>query len=605
MKSDHRQPLLIYDGDCGFCGYWVRYWVRLTGARVRYEKFQDAARSYPDIPLEEFSRSIQLIDADGARYFGAHAAFRVLDTVPQNHLWLWMYRRLPGFARCSERCYDLVSHHRIAAAKLSRWLWGKERIPDHYGLVTWVFLRFLALIYLAAFASLAVQITGLAGAGGILPFTEHLDRALAESGGWAFLEIPTLFWLNSSDFVLQSVCLFGMAASAAVLFDRFVRAGLLLCFIFYLSLYYAGQTFLTFQWDLLLLETGFLALFLTYGSRIVIWLYRWLLFRFMFMGGVVKVASGEPTWRNLTALQYHLETQPLPSPVAWYAHQLPDALLQAATAAVLFIELLVPIFVFMPRRPRLVAAAGFLLLQGGIMLTGNYAFFNILTLALCLFLLEDRDMRPLLGEIRSARILDRVPLPGRWAHGSAGVMALIVLSACASLLWISNTRHRPIQPFDALVALTSTLGIVNAYGPFAIMTTERREIVIEGSSDGRTWQPYKFKYEPGDPKKPLRWNIPHQPRLDWRMWFAAQGYDPGSPWFPRLLERLRSGSMPVLSLLEANPFPDEPPKYVRATLYRYRFAPPDIRRSTGQIWQRESLGAYRPRGDLSEAGQSL
>ena len=593
VNNDDRQPILVYDGNCGFCGYWARYWERLTGPRVRYEKFQDVAGSYPDVSEEEFSRSIQLIDRDGNRYSGANAAFRVLDSVPGNHLWLWLYQRLPGFAQVSEGCYGLVARHRIAAAKMSRWLWGKELYPDDYGLVSWVFLRFIALIYFAAFASLAVQITGLVGADGILPFGERLDRVLEESGRSAVWQIPTIFWLNSSDFVLKAVCVFGMASSVAVFFNIFLRTGLLLCYAFYLSLVHAGQDFLAFQWDLFLLECGFLALFLTGGSRIVIWLYRWLLFRFMFMGGVVKLASGDPTWRNLTALKYHFETQPLPSPMAWYAYQLPDQLLQAATAAVFFIELIVPFFVFMPRRLRLVAAASFLLLQGTIMLTGNYTFFNILTVALCLFLVEDRDIRPLLGAKRTARIMASVRPAGKIAHLSAGVMGVIILTACGSLLWLTNTRKPPIQPFHGLVRLTSTLGIANGYGPFAIMTTERREIIVEGSNDEHTWLPYEFKYKPGDPSKPLSWNIPHQPRLDWQMWFAALSYAPRTPWFPRFMEQLRNGSEPVLSLLQSNPFPEHPPKYLRASLYQYFFATPAIRTSSGQVWQRELLSVYR------------
>ena len=193
-------------------------------------------------------------------------------------------------------------------------------------LVAWIFLRFIALIYFSAFASL---------------------------------------------------------------FDHFNKIGLLLCYILYLSLVQVGQAFMTYQWDMFLLESGFLALFLTGGSPLVILLYRFLLFRFMLMGGVVKLASGDPTWRGLTALNYHFETQPLPSPLAWYAHQLPEVWLQLATGAVLFIELAVPFCVFMPRPFRLFAAASFPVLQVSIMLTGSYNFFNVLTLGLCVFLLED------------------------------------------------------------------------------------------------------------------------------------------------------------------------------------------------------------------------
>jgi len=470
----------------------------------------------------------------------------------------------------------------------------KERNPDEYALVSWAFLRIIALIFLIAFASLSVQITGLAGPDGLLPAGAYLARAHAALGNRAYWQFPTIFWFDASDFALMGACTLGMVLSVAVFLNVMVRAGLLLCYVLYLSLVYAGQDFLSFQWDLFLLESGFLALFLTHGSRIVIWLYRWLLFRFMFMGGVVKLASGDPSWWNLTALKYHFETQPLPSPLAWYAHQLPDLLLRVATGAVFVIELVVPFFVFLPRLPRLVAAAGFLLLQGVIMLTGNFNFFNVLTIALCIFLLEDQDMRRLLPARLAARIVRHAPCPGRKAHAAAGLMAAVVVSACGALLWLTNTQQRPVQPFDGLIALTSTLGIVNGYGPFAIVTTERNEIILEGSEDGQVWLPYEFHYKPGDLGKPLTWNIPHQPRLDWQMWFAALNHARALPWLPNLMTKLRENSQTALSLLKHNPFPKQPPRYLRASLYRYAFAPPRTRAATDEIWRRRYLGLYLP-----------
>ena len=590
--DDHSSPILIYDGECAFCCYWVRYWKRLTGSRVRYEPYQDAAEKYPDVPTEEFRRSIQLIAQDGTRYSGAHAAFRVLDSVPHNHFWLWLYRHVPGFAGLSEDWYGIVSRRRDLAARVSRWLWGQERYPDEYALVSWVFLRLIALIYLAAFASLTVQITDLVGTDGLLPARDYLAQAGKALGSQSLWSIPTIFWFDASDFALMLACAIGMVLSIEVLFGVIVRTGLLLCYVLYLSLVWAGQEFLAFQWDMFLLECGFLALFLTGGSRIVIWLYRWLLFRFMFMGGVVKLASGDPSWRNLTALKHHFETQPLPSPVAWYAYQLPDQLLQAATGSVFVIELLVPFFVLMPRNLRLFAAASFLLLQGMIILTGNYNFFNILTIALCVFLLEDRDLRPWLGTQLTGHIMENTRAVSVWASRSAGVLAVIVLSTCGGLLWLTNTQQRPIQPFDALIRMTSTLGIVNGYGPFAVMNTERHEIVVEGSNDRLTWQAYEFKYKPGDINKPLSWNIPHQPRLDWQMWFAALDPAHSRAWFVNFMAKLRSNSEPALSLLQHNPFPNSPPRYFRASLYRYAFATPAMRAATGQVWQRERLGDY-------------
>ncbi len=463
------------------------------------------------------------------------------------------------------------------------------RFPQSGASVSWVFLRLIALIYLAAFASLLVQVKGLIGVDGILPLGEYLDQARQGFGSQGWWRIPTLFWFDSSDLALKWACWAGMASSLLVLFNRLAWLGLLLCYALYLSLVHAGQIFMSFQWDVFLLECGFLALFLTGGSPIVIWLYRFLLFRFMLMGGVVKLASGDPSWSQLTALHYHFETQPLPSPLAWYAHLLPEPVLQAGTLVVFFIELVVPFFVFLNRSFRLFAAASFFLLQGTIMLTGNYNFFNILTIALCVFLFDDRDIRRVLPAKLAEAISLNARSPGTLAHASAGLMGLVTLSTCGALLWLSNIHEPPIQPFYGLAKLTSAFGIVNGYGPFAVMTTVRREIILEGSDSGQTWLAYEFKYKPGDLKKPLTWNIPHQPRLDWQMWFAALGDLRDSPWIFHLMARLREGSKPVLSLLQDNPFPNHPPKYLRASIYKYSFTTPAERNASGHIWKRKLL----------------
>jgi hypothetical protein len=464
---------------------------------------------------------------------------------------------------------------------------GREHV-----LITWVFLRLLALIYGAAFASLLVQIKGLVGAEGILPLSDYLDRAHEVLGDAAYWKIPTVFWLDDTDAALARACWAGILASLFVLIGRAEWLGLLLCYGLYLSLTYAGQSFTSFQWDVFLLESGFLALFLTGRSTIVVWLYRFLVFRFMLMGGLVKLASGDLSWRQLTALNYHFETQPLPSPLAWYAHHLPAGLLAAGTAAVLVIELMVPFLIFLPRPFRLFAAASFILLQLTIILTGSYTFFNLLTIILCIFLLDDRDIRPLLKTRLVQSIVSQVRPTSRLGEVAAGLMALFVMTTCVSWLWFSTVRETPPQPLASVARVASTLGMVNGYGPFAVMTTERREIVVEGSDDGEHWRAYAFRYKPGDLAQPLSWNIPHQPRLDWQMWFAALGSVESNPWFSNFIERLRQGSTPVLALLSANPFPDHPPRWVRAMLYQYTFTTPEERDLTGQIWRRELLGTY-------------
>ncbi|MCI0653985.1 MAG: lipase maturation factor family protein [Methylococcaceae bacterium] len=471
---------------------------------------------------------------------------------------------------------------------------GKAPGPAHYNLVSWLFLRVLALIYIAAFASMALQIEGLVGSEGILPIASKLSAIRESIGAQAYWLYPTLFWLDASDPVLTGACVAGVVSGVAVLFNQFTRLALIICYVLYLSIFYAGQDFTSFQWDLFLLEAGFLAIFLCGGSFIVVLLYRWLLFRFMFLGGMVKIASGDPNWRDLTALAYHYETQPLPSPLAWYAHQLPLWVHQLSVAGVFLIELVIPFCVFMPRRLREFAAWSFILLQSIIILTGNYNFFNLLAISLCLFLFDDTSVARLIGPTTVSRIRSFAPNPGRVAAIMAALLASTVLISNATLAWSSNSLDAPPQPLYALMEATLILGIANTYGPFAVMTTRRGEIEIEASTNGADWFPYKFKYKPGELNMNLTWLIPHQPRLDWQMWFAA--LRPGDPpyWFNRLMNELAKANPTVNSLFQSVPFPGQKPRFIRAKFYQYRYTDPDQRRSTGRIWKSDYLGLYWP-----------
>jgi predicted DCC family thiol-disulfide oxidoreductase YuxK len=589
-----RLPLLAYDGDCGFCAYWVRYWKRLTGARVRYAPYQEIAVDHPEVPVEEFARAIQLFEPDGAHYSGADAAFRVLARAPGKGAGLWLYRRLPGFAGLAEAAYTLIAHHREAAYRWSRLLWGPERHPSTFHLVSWLFLRLLGLTFLAAFVSIGSQITGLVGADGILPLSEKLATLAAEHGPWRYWFSPTLFWINSSDTALLAACIAGAVASGLIVLNILTRYMLILAFVLHLSLWLAMPVFGNIQPDALILEVGLFAIFLTAGSRIIIWLFRWLLFRFMLLSGLVKLLSHDPSWAQLTALDFHYETQPLPTPLAWYAHQFPEWFQQLSVLSMFGIELVLPWLVFMPRRLRFVAAWGFLVLQIAITLTGNYYFLNLLTIFLCLFLFDDRALAGLLPSQLTAHLHYRLPEPGRLATAAAAVLATVVVVVNLAVVW-KRVEHRDLpEPLATVAATTSRLGVTNFYGFFAVMNTTRREIIIEGSRDGEHWQPYEFRYKPGDVHRCLRWSIPHHPRLDWTMWFAAEGPPYRNPWFGDLLYALLKGAPPVLTLLAGNPFPDQPPDWVRATLYHYRFTTPAERAATGDCWVRELLGPYVP-----------
>lgn len=576
-------PLLVYDGDCGFCAWWARYWQQLTGARVRFAPYQLAAPDFPQIPEAAFRGAVQYIAPDGRVAGGAEAAFLTLSHAPGRRHWLWLYRRVPGVAACSEAAYRAIAGHRILGLRLTRWLWGAEPEPPRYDITAGLFLRLLGLVYLAAFLSLEPQVLGLVGSRGILP----AKAWFAAQGVDEVLARPGVFWLYAGDAALRGACWLGAAAALAVALGRFTGPALFLAWALYLSLFHAGQLFMNYQWDLLLLEAGFLGWLLTSGSRIPLWLLRWLLFRFMFLSGAVKLASGDPAWGSLQALRYFLETQPLPTPLAWHAFQLPEGLLAAVAAAHFVIELGLPLLVFLPRRPRLMAAAGFLALQLPILATGNFGFFNLLTLALLVPLMDDAFLRRLF----SRRIAEAAALPAL-TPGTPRSVALAGFALVAVGVGALQMAQRiAMRPDISAPPVIAPLRLVNAYGVFAHISRDRRELVIEVSEDGITWRELVLPWKPGPVDRAPPWAVPHLPRLDWQLWFAALGEAQENPWVERLLYRLLRRSPQVAGLFAPGAMHDVPPNRLRVLLYRYRYATPE-EHARGLWWARELEGEY-------------
>jgi len=598
---------MVYDGACGFCTFWVRRWQHITEDKVVYKPSQEVASQYPQIAPEKFDSAIYLIYPDGTYHSGAKGVYKALAT-SIHKLPLWAYEKVPGFSQISEGAYNLVANNREFFSLLTRWIWGTSLGRPTWHLTRRLFLIIIGLVYLAAFSSFGSQIEGLIGKEGILPAQNLLQEVESQLGSERFWELPTLFWLDASDGFLKFICLAGAAMSLLLIAGIAPALVLFMLWLFYLSLFNVGQQFLGFQWDTLLLETGFLAIFLAPlkwrpklaneppPSPWVLLLLRFLLFRVMFTSGWVKLASGDPTWKDLSALLYHFETQPLPTWIGWYVHQLPQWFQEYSVITVFIIQLGVPFLVFGPGRIRYAAATILIGFQFLILLTGNYCFFNILTIALCLLLFDDALFIKCIPEkwrVTFEETRSRIP---HWKKIFVEGMGIGVLGI-SILLYLVPLFVSPVSYPSAFISTVQTIRpfhIINQYGLFAVMTTSRPEIFIKGSHDGKEWKTYEFKWKPGKLKEAPAFVAPHQPRLDWQMWFAALSNYERNPWLIQFMIRLLQGSQPVLDLLASNPFPEKPPKYIQAVTYDYWFTDADTKEKTGNWWHREYKAPYTP-----------
>ena len=630
---------MIWDGECHFCKRWIERWREITAGKVDYATYQEAAARFPEIPIEQFKRAVAFIEPDGETFFAAEAVYRSLRYRSSRKWLAWSYDHVPGFAAISETAYKFIAHNRSLGSTFTRLLWGKDvRPPTYFWARRW-FLRMLGLVYLIAFVSLWVQIDGLVGSNGMSPVSQFLPAVRPQLGLDAYFLLPTLCWFDSSNAFLHFLCVGGVVLSLLLIFGVAPALSLVVLFAFYLSLTIAGQVFFNFQWDVLLLEAGFLSIFLAPWrlwprdlllwpgsatpstatspiaspiSRAGLFLLKFLLFKLMLMSGVVKLTSGDDSWgwlnhsfhwSALTALDYHYWSQPLPTVFSWWADKTPEWFKRFSVAFCLAVEIIAPFLIWAPRRPRLIAAGLIIFLQLVIALTGNYCFFNLLTIALCLLLIDDatigmgrRDIRAPINSVSNASPArtDRA-LPNRLCSYAAIAVIVVTFPINAWLIFTAfMPQGRPPGWLANFYEQVEAFRIVNGYGLFRVMTKDRGEIVIEGSSDGINWAPYEFKWKPGDVKRAPGWCAPHQPRLDWQMWFAALETPEQNPWLIGLIVRLLEGSQDVTGLFAHNPFPDKPPQYVRTMFYRYRFTNSEERRQTGAWWKRQELREYLP-----------
>lgn len=506
--------------------------------------------------------------------------------------------------------------------------------PGRHRIGRSLFLRGLGLIYLTAILSWWSQATLLVGENGLQPANRTLDflrERLATEGRPGFLSLPNLFWFTgASDFALNAACFAGAILALLVVAGRFTGPALAILWFVYLSLVNTGGVFMSFQWDILLLESGFLALFLcrwesktrwfdppplTPVNRIALVLAWVLIAKLMFLSGWVKLAWASETtpewWPAGTAMTYHYMTQPIPSWTAWWMHQLPPWFHRFSLVPMYAVELGLPFVILLGKWGRLAAALGFSGLMLLVLLTGNFTYFNWLTIVLCLPLVHDRlwpaPLRKRFGTERAGSATfppRRFPVAG-WMLAGPPLLAIALLQVHI-LLRDLHEAPRPLLTkalsprwLESFAGAVSPFHLASGYGLFRTMTTERPEIILEGSADGTNWMAYDFAWKVDEIGARPRFVAPHQPRVAWQFWFAAlEGrFDYRSRnagWFESLVVKLFEGDRKVKSLLKYDPFPDTPPQRIRARLMRYEFTTPEERRQTGDWWKRVVIGEYLP-----------
>ena len=498
---------------------------------------------------------------------------------------------------------------------IPRRLFGPDSTPPGYLAARWLFLRALGLIFFSAFYSLAFQIRGLIGPNGILPARDYLVQVARVLGSARFWYAPTVFWWSASDRFLLGVCVAGMVASLLLVLNLCPRGMLVICLVAFLSFIAAAQDFASYQSDGMLLEAGFISLFLAppgwrprWGtsdppSRASRYLLIWLMFRIYFESGIAKILGRDPEWRDFTAMDQYYQNGPLPTWIAWYAHQLPHTFHAATAVLTLALELVLIFAIFLPRRSRIALFFVITAWQIGIILTSNYAFLNYLVLVLGFLLLDDKflaryfpqRLRPTAASLAGAPATAAAVAQGWRSNLRLSVQAIFltwIFYATSALLifMLFPAAPLPAGPVRAL----EPFRIANEFGLFAVMTRARYEIEFQGSHDGQTWTPYPFRNKPQDVHAPPRIYAPYQPRFDWNLWFASLGNWRQYPWVLQVEQRLLSGEPDVLALFARDPFPGHPPEQIRVVLWQYWFTGWSEKREQGLWWRREQIGLYAP-----------
>jgi len=547
------RPILVWDGDCNFCRLCAERFDSHREKKVDLIPYQSLHQKWPQAPAEDYGSAVYLFTPAGKSYRAAAAIYRFYAEYPWRGWANWAYKRFRWFALLSEWGYRFVANNRKTFGRLVSVFWGKSFVLPTYCTSAWLYGRLLGITIMIAFISLWVQSAGLFGPEGIVPYSENLDQARLNNvnGSMAasrLLEKPTWLWFFPGTSGMTALFITGCSTAVLLILGVLPAISVLVSWSCYLSLQVVATPFLNFQWDLLLLEIMLLSLFyLPWQLRekysepfdpngIGRWLLWLLLFKLMFESGTVKFTyfgSGSTnTWLDLTALNYHYWTQPIPSWISWYFHWLPQWFHKLALLITYAVEMILPFFIFLPRRLKNIAITGLIFLQVMIIITGNYGFFNLLTIILCLPLLDDQTIPASIRMVFKPKNNEnsRIGLP-RHLQSAVGalVLSIFVWTGCYYLRLDlrgnrSNITSESISPSGVTRSLIRSAGYsrsMNSYGLFRVMTTTRPEIIIEHSSDGDNWIPYYFEYKPVALQMRPKFFFPHMPRLDWQMWFEA------------------------------------------------------------------------------------
>lgn len=635
--------MLVFDGNCGFCRYWINL-VKEICPGVNFQAYQDIApssqSSYEGYRREDFARSIKLFEPEnGYSSEAAEAAFRLLAHSDLSKLkalqaksfaaviefLLFAYYKITFFKFISEKIYALVANNRKFFSRLSR--------KSDYSISLDLIPKLICFTYFLSFSSLITQVIGLFGRTGITVFP------FKKTWIYSFLsQIDSLFSTDFAALLLQehnssliAICVSGIILGLIGSFGFAMSFCLAALFLLYMPLVSFGEPFMSFQWDILLLESSFLVLGIEFfkkrgfliASKVFHFLLKLLLFKLIFLSAMVKIAGGG-SWLDLTALNYHYYTQPIPNPVSYFIHQMPQIFDKLCCFLMFVIELVFPFFIFLEgdiksdkklakisAMLRYTAALSFIALMFVVIVTGNYCFFNLLCIFLSLSLLDNNFWRIILSKVQQKKASQSCELSYNQAKPKLLTLLItpVIFWLCLNFvaidaLFIARPFAQLNKSFAKVYGVPSFLKenfnffyknrMISSYGLFARMTTSRKEIILQGSYDKKTWKDYEFKFKPGNPRRMPPQVAPHQPRLDWQMWFAALGNYKQNPWLINFAARLLQNQQSAIDLLETNPFPDKAPKYIRAVSKDYKFTTLKSLMRHGKYWREGEPKPYFP-----------